>query len=356
MQTGQKLPDGANLAVYAGWTKITDAEAVICGNPTLDNLDYGDRAVVAEAYQKIIEMDVWNDMDWAFRQDGKDSAVHAIAKIILCQKAAIWAMSRNSEVPEGLTQDSLHAAQVEFFSLLSPRGVDVMTRQYTVVSDGIHYTPETGNEQADALLSMVVREEVSDALQGAVAACHAAAILDMQVAEWRVTTAFRAERWRFEAQGVREQKQINHTAAAISLETAAVAWEAADPSGIAVALAWDRAANAWACAGERERRAEAQLHAARALVAADKLHEAGQGYLQAARTLNQLGRDAQAKDCLVQAAVNWEAARQFGAAAGMWEQAGFTGRAARAWSQGPQSNGAMQYFRTTLESEDMSSS
>lgn len=334
MQTGLKLPHGADMTIYTGGPRTTGAEDAACGNPRLDDLDYGDRAAVDAAYQAITEMGVWKDIAWAFDPTWETEAVKAIAHIILCEKAASWNRQHGGEAVGWLSADELHAEQAELFSMLSSRGVTAMTARPRVLPDGIGYSPDTGNADADQLLCMEVTTDVIDALRAmGNEFSDVVQILDMHVQAWREAGPDRETARCLAEEGCAAKEASHFVDAAKLMERAAEIWWSADASGPSEASDLCLAAMDYGIAGEFRRAGQLFATAGKKREAAGQLAAAAWAYENAGSSWRKAGRHDLDRAFSVEAAMAWESAGQPQYAPVNWEAAGFPERSAQSWKQ-----------------------
>lgn len=311
MQTGSKASQGAQLVPYTTAMHYISGAAVNCGNPLTD-VNFGDEDSVESARGAVRAMTTWDDMmTWGFQDQREDEAWGVLVQIVLCQQAERWEEEHYGEIPvEGLTVKDLHAAQVKFFSLLSPLGVQAMLGgDRAVVKGGIRYIPDTGNPLADTLLSMTVPEDVIQALQlqESESALDVVAILNTHAQAWRDLASVRQQAQYLEGEAWSQREEGgNSREAALHMEAAAEFWADADSSGLETARALTAAAANWRCADEFLRAAELDARAATMWAAACRPFETAHAYVNLGVDWRRAGRPDLAITAGLREAALWE--------------------------------------------------
>lgn len=314
IQTGPQRPHGVRLPIpptLTGGVEDTALEGVIS---MLDEVDYSDAGAVATARAALAQRDVWGDMvDWAFQEGREDEGLAAVARIIMCQKAEVWRRGTESRIAvPGLNYLDEVAAQVDLFSVLSPRGVQALSASHEVAADGIRYRPCTGVTNADRLLGMVVPSMVIRELRSTPGDSRAAAeLLDQHAEAWRQVAPLRAEARCLEDESWAACVDRDLGRAARAMERAAEKWEGADQSGQAAALALGNAAIQWRAHGNESRAAELDTRAAKIWHAAGLPGDAARAYNRAAISWFLDGQHTRADEARISEALALEAASRY---------------------------------------------
>lgn len=338
LQSSQLVP----LPMGTPWTGRGSVNIGPNDNAVLGYVDYGDADQVETARQAILGMESWSSMvPWAFQSGREDEGLAAIARIILCTKAYYWSRDIGEMPVSGLRPADALAAQVSLFSVLSPLGLQALTARPEVVGDGIRYTPDTGDAEADKLLRMVVTQELVSALRALPGSSgDAAELLETHARAWRQAEPLREAASRLEDEGWKARRTRNYGDAARTLERAAMMWRSADQSGLETARALGAASLNWSEIDAFARAASADVEAAKIWAAAGLFGNAARAYSIAARNLNRAGQHASTEQAHAHEARAWEVADHPAFAAAAWQLSGSPERAARNWMRALQDAGA----------------
>lgn len=328
----QSLPSTAALMVQTGWSNSATLLPAECRNPWLVEVDYSDGASVAAARETLLKMGIWDGMlDWAFRATREDARA-VLADMVLCSQAALWLLSNPArQAAAGCRKPDLLAAQLDFFSMLTVRGVRAMTAQCETQVTGLRYTPETGDAEADALLGMVVSEAVLEAVASACVGAgehgRAAVAYEKAAIDWQLDGQFSraAQAYAKAATAASRQSAREREDLARTWSRSAELWRM-DSQPIPAAQALEKAAAYWLASGMSQAAANAWSTAAECWQAGGQPGLAANAYQERALQLGRVASTWQQVRRPEKACVAW---RQQAKA---WEAAGAPDRAARAWN------------------------